>query len=242
MAGIFVRAADAVHAGLARQLHRMHAGRAARGQPFAQRRAALEAGQDQPGRALQQVAVQQPLLFGGVVVGDADQRLKARRPERAVRGLEQIDEDLVRQGRHQHDDLRAVRRGQRPRRRIGHVGPSFAAAACTRATSSPDTVGRPRSAREAVIGLTWATAATSCRVTRPVARERAGDSSIRGRGARRGAVPMPEASAVLWWLSSAPSFSVGVPALQRATGPGSLRSRRGSAVRPTLPRARADAP
>ena len=99
----------------------MHAGYAACRHHLAGGVIALEPGHQQPGRAVLQQLAQQVFLFIRVVVGHAHQHLVARRAQGALHGLQHIDKQRIGQQGNQHHHLRAVARGQRPGRGVGHI-------------------------------------------------------------------------------------------------------------------------
>ncbi|MNJ45237.1 hypothetical protein D3C77_403240 [compost metagenome] len=103
------------------QLHHVHTGHATGVEHLLGRFAAIKTGEQHATRLIGQIVANQVLFFGDIVVIVTDQHFKAARAHDLVDGLQGLDEQLVGQRRNQHHDRLALRRGQRPGRRVGDI-------------------------------------------------------------------------------------------------------------------------
>ena len=118
---VLLRKPDAVNPFVGTGFHQVHAGHAAAGHELARCFGVVEAGDQQSGGAVQQLLSQQLLFFAGVVVGHADQRLKALATQARLHGFDQSHKEFVGEHRNQHGDMRAALRRQGARGGVGHV-------------------------------------------------------------------------------------------------------------------------
>ena len=103
------------------QIHQVHAGHLAAGDQLARGRVVVQPGDQQTGRAVQQLLAQQLLFFAGVVVRHAHQGLVTGGAKTGLRGVEQVDKQGIGQQWNQDAYMVTALRGQRPGRRVGHV-------------------------------------------------------------------------------------------------------------------------